>query len=113
MLKRHSNYGFQNYFLIKQFNKRPTQFVFIPHVLSLAVLTPHHQKIIAIKMKMNKFVPIFQNNMFCSNQPSPHKVRCVWFVSINLNGNIYTGADPGIAPSEGRRENFWGISCEK
>ena len=34
-----------------------------------------------------------------------------------------TGADPGfqarggalnkIAPSEGRRENFWGISCEK
>jgi hypothetical protein len=35
----------------------------------------------------------------------------------------YTWADPGfqvrggalkkIAPSEGRRENFWGISCEK
>jgi hypothetical protein len=37
--------------------------------------------------------------------------------------NTYTGADPGfqvrggalkkIAPSGGRRENFWGISCEK
>ena len=36
---------------------------------------------------------------------------------------IYTGADPGfqvregarkkIAPSGGRHENFWGISCEK
>jgi hypothetical protein len=37
--------------------------------------------------------------------------------------NLYTGADPGfqvrgdafkiIAPSGGRRENFWGISFEK
>jgi hypothetical protein len=36
---------------------------------------------------------------------------------------FFTGADPGfqvrgahlkkIAPSGGRRENFWGISCEK
>ena len=41
-------------------------------------------------------------------------------VSANLS---YTGADPGfqvgedafkkIAPSGGRRENLWGISCEK
>ena len=40
-----------------------------------------------------------------------------------ININSITGADPGfqirggavkeIAPSEGRRENFWGISCEK
>ena len=41
------------------------------------------------------------------------------------NGSTYTGSDPGfqvrggggalkeIAPSGGRRENFWGISCEK
>ena len=36
---------------------------------------------------------------------------------------LYSGADPGfqvrggalkkIAPSEGKRENFWGVSCEK
>ena len=45
----------------------------------------------------------------------------------NINLTIYgyktSGADPGfqvrggalkkIGPSEGRRENFWGISCEK
>jgi hypothetical protein len=39
------------------------------------------------------------------------------------NWKFFTGADPGfqvrggavkkIAPSGGRRENFWGISCEK
>ena len=39
------------------------------------------------------------------------------------DNNIFTGADPGFpdrggalkknAPSGGRRENFWGISCEK
>ena len=41
--------------------------------------------------------------------------------TVNLHRN--TGADPGsqvrggalkkIAPRRGRRENFWGISCEK
>jgi hypothetical protein len=40
-----------------------------------------------------------------------------------LAGRTYPGADPGfqvrggalkkIAPSGGRREHFWGISCEK
>ena len=47
------------------------------------------------------------------------------FKEINLQTNVLSGADPGfqvmggrgalkkIAPSEGRRENFRGISCEK
>ena len=51
----------------------------------------------------------------------PH--RALLWPTVNLY--MYTGADPGfqvrgggpglkkIAPSGGRRENFWGISCEK
>ena len=44
-------------------------------------------------------------------------------MSASIYNNTYAGADPGfqvrgsalkkIAPSGGRRENFWGISCEK
>ena len=47
----------------------------------------------------------------------------VTFKSSQHFYHVYTGADPGfqvrggalkkIAPSGGRRENFWGISCEK
>jgi hypothetical protein len=46
-----------------------------------------------------------------------------FFGSSIAMGGLSAGADPGfqvrrgalkkIAPSEGRRENFWGISCEK
>ena len=42
---------------------------------------------------------------------------------FHVEKQYYAGADPGFqvrgdalkknAPSEGRRENFWGISCEK
>jgi hypothetical protein len=45
------------------------------------------------------------------------------FKKKNVQGRYKSGADPGfqvrggalkkIAPSGGRRENFWGISCEK
>ena len=45
------------------------------------------------------------------------------FNYIRSSSNIIAGADPGfqvsggalkkIAPSGGRRETFWGISCEK
>jgi hypothetical protein len=46
------------------------------------------------------------------------------YMGMNNNNNTITGADPGfqvrggahfkkIAPSGGRREFFWGISCEK
>ena len=44
------------------------------------------------------------------------------FITV-LSSSVNPGADPGfqvrggalkkIAPSGGRRENFWGISCEK
>jgi hypothetical protein len=44
-------------------------------------------------------------------------------MSYVVVGQLRSGADPGfqvrggalkkIAPSGGRRENFWGISCEK
>ena len=46
--------------------------------------------------------------------------KCIYFIKIFIH---ITGADPGfqvrggalkiIAPSEGRCEKFWGISCEK
>jgi hypothetical protein len=47
----------------------------------------------------------------------------MYLSSDQSNGLHIPGADPGfqvrggalkkIAPSRGRRENFWGISCEK
>ena len=53
---------------------------------------------------------------------SPHPFAKYW-IHIRKLHRIYTGADPGfqargphlkkIASSGGRRENFWGISCEK
>ena len=78
-------------------------------------------------MKMNC---IFQNN----NIPSTYKlidsnihyvVLYCFKVKITKFLQPFSGADPGfqvrggggalkkIAPGGGRRENFWGISCEK
>ena len=53
-------------------------------------------------------------------QAKPHTK---YLINYMISYETYTGADPGfqvrggalkkIAPSRGRRENFWGISCEK
>ena len=55
--------------------------------------------------------------------PVMHIACCMFTSRINMYAMYYTGADPGfqagrgvlkkIAPSGGRRENCWGISCEK
>ena len=48
------------------------------------------------------------------------KVMSLWFLKVyTIQGRIQDfklgggGALKKIAPSGGRRENFWGISCEK
>ena len=58
----------------------------------------------------------------CSFQPVKINWGCLFFICW-LISQQFPGADPGFpvrggalkknAPSEGRRENFWGVSCEK
>ena len=59
-------------------------------------------------------------NLYYWNKTNHHDITEVW---LKLVFNTNAGADPGFqvkggalkknAPSGGRRENFWDISCEK
>jgi hypothetical protein len=43
----------------------------------------------------------------------PKEVYYIWLTGADPEFQVREGALKKIAPSGGRRENIWGISCEK